>query len=232
MKREITIRLLWIAAGLGILLLGFAPVNCGVPWPVVTQRTLSRIEQCIQSYQVATGHYPLMKAAGNNRFETKGRWLQCLLGTNPDDIHAHSEYLKALPARNGRDGIIEGKTGDDIQFVDHWGHPFVVMFSADQQTIANPDAKNASSRVRSGATATLSKPFVVMSLGPDGIEGTHDDIVSWRRGIPSLEDDFRQAGRVALGLVVLAVLFTACWQFFRLVQTAFVKVVWRVRHEM
>jgi len=231
-KRRTGFRLLGIAAGLLPVVAGlFYQPPCGSS-RFTTRSMLAEIALALQNYQVETGHYPLMSEGGNRRLETRGLWLDCLLGRNPDGANPkYEEFLEAYPAHDGRNGLLEGKTSrDETQLVDRWGHPYVVLLSANAKTTANPDVKNASSRVRSGAPAMLDKPVLVFSLGPDGIEGTHDDIVSWRAAIPTLGDDLYKAWSIVLGLLILAVLFNACWQFFRLVQAALISLValiWR-----
>jgi hypothetical protein len=67
----------------------------------------------------------------------------------------NEQHPGACPASLGE--LVGGETATEMH-VDSWGRPFVL---------------------KCGATAPEGHPIGVMSLGPDGVEGTDDDLRSW-----------------------------------------------------
>ena len=105
--------------------------------------------------------------------------------------------------RNGSGGLFDGEDIEKCRDVDAWGQPYVVVIDANNDNqFANPDVINASARVRAGAPVVIKGGALVYSRGPDGIEGTEDDIVFWRPPVPPV-DVWHYAEPVMWAVVVI-----------------------------
>ena len=159
----------------------------------------------------------------DQRFETTGKLLACLLGKNVDGLNPREiEYIEPPMAREGHRGLITGRMPAEDKLIDIWGHPYVVVLDTNNDhRIANPDFKNSSPLISKGAPQVLNAEVLAYSLGPDGIEGTHDDIVSWRDIIPTLGEQFWKLARMAMVVAVIAI---GCAQMLLLITDAVIGV--------
>ncbi len=88
-------------------------------------------------------------------------------------------FLNANMAKNNRGGLVDN--GGQLSLIDNWGKPYYVLMDGNYDNkVANPDVQNQDQNVSRGAPPQLRTRVAVYSLGPDGREGTKDDIVSWR----------------------------------------------------
>lgn len=89
-------------------------------------------------------------------------------------------FLNANMAKNNRGGLIDSG-GSQLSLVDQWGNPYQVLMDGNYDNkVRNPDLQNEDQTVSQGAPPELRTRVAVYCLGPDGQEGTKDDIVSWR----------------------------------------------------
>ena len=180
-----------------ILICGFAAALLLLPKPsrmrmsdrsplVGVQRAEKHLILGIYNYQVEFNRYPIPPEAQNThadqRFESTGKLLAVLLGENIDGLNPRKiAYIEPPMAKDGKRGLIPGSASGEARLVDLWGHPYVILIDANYDNrIDNPDRKNTSEEIRKAAPEQLVAGVLVYSLGPDGIEGTADDIVSWR----------------------------------------------------
>jgi len=148
-----------------------------------TQAALKDLVLGIKNYQVEYNRYPISPDSHTDeRLESSGKLLACLLGRNVDGLNPRQiAYIEPPAAGTGRGGLIAGEGSDQDRLVDKWGHPYVIWVDGDNDNrIANPDVKNTSPLANRKASAQLVVGVLAYSLGPDGVEGTEDDIVSWR----------------------------------------------------
>lgn len=189
MSRVTKLLLAWASAvGLAVLLWAAttATVTCVISKTSKTPMELKAIEFGIKGYEMEYRRFPLLPDAKNaltdQRFESTGKLLACLLGRNVDGLNPREIAFIDPPAANcGVHGLIEGTHSGDVRLVDYWGHPYIIVMDTNGDgKIDNPDVKNASPLVNRGAPAVLATDVLVFSRGTDGIEGTRDDVVSWR----------------------------------------------------
>jgi hypothetical protein len=196
---------------------------------VHAQEMLKDFEMAIKNYQVEYNRLPLLRDTQKNgqdqRTESTGKLMACLLGNNVDRMNPREiSYIEPPVTRDGRGGLVEDSRGKDQRLMDPWGHPYlIVMDTNGTHTITNPDLKNTSARISKGAPATLSASVRAYSRGPDGIEGTEDDVVSWRDQIPG----YRAVWSLSIQLLVvkgmlLLVIGIGCCQFLLLLWNAVV----------
>jgi prepilin-type N-terminal cleavage/methylation domain-containing protein len=89
-------------------------------------------------------------------------------------------FLNANMAKNNRGGLVDNG-GSSLSLIDNWGQPYYVIMDGNYDNkVANPDVQSQDQTVSQGAPPQLRTRVAVYSLGPDGQEGTKDDIVSWR----------------------------------------------------
>ena len=191
MRERIKKHLGWILIG------GFAAALLVVTQPspmrrsdhsplVGVQRAEKDLKLGIYNYQVEYDHYPIPPEMPNThadqRFESTGKLLAVLLGENIDGLNPRKiAYIEPPMAKEGKRGLILGSASGEARLVDLWGHPYVILLDANfDNRIDNPDRKNTSPEIRKAAPEQLVAGVLVYSLGPDGIDGTADDIVSWR----------------------------------------------------
>ena len=185
-----------------------------------TQAAEKDLTQGINYYLVEYNRYPIPSEAQNaptdQRFESTGKLLAVLLGKNLDGRNPREiECMDPPLAKDGKRGLIPGSAPGEARLVDFWGHPYVILFDTNHDNkIDNPDRKNPSPQVRQDAPEQLIARVLVYSLGPDGIDGTPDDIVSWR-GTPPLTPTEQLS--YALPLVLLGLVVVAFVQGLRLI---------------
>ena len=159
------------------------------PWPQhptrrdVTQATLKDLTLAIKNYQVEYDRHPVPPGSqGDQRLESKGKLLGILLGEDVDGLNPRKiAYIESPDFMEGRGGLIRGTGLEGSRLVDRWGHPYVILLDTDfDNKIANPNVKNTSPLISRGASPKLFMGVAAYSLGPDGVEGTADDITSWR----------------------------------------------------
>ena len=216
MRNKILVRLGWILA-------------CGVAGFLLIEMMTSHIHSLghafgrtqaaekdlilgIKNYQVEYNRYPLPLEAQNThadqRLESTGKLLAVLLGENVDGLNPRQiAYLEPPLGKDGKRGLIPGSAPGEAKLMDSWGHPYVILIDANHDNkIDNPDRKNSSPQVRQDAPEQLTAGVVAYSLGPDGIDGTHDDLVSWRgspRSTPTEQLSYTLP-LVLLGLALVA----------------------------
>jgi len=227
-------RLVWIVAG-GLAFFGYT-VGTGThilrksTW---TQAALKDLTYGIKNYRFEYNRYPVPPMTDNpgidQRFETTGKLLACLLGKNVDGLNPREiEYIEPPMAREGHRGLIKGRTPADDKLMDIWGHPYVVVLDLNgDNRIANPDVKNTSPLISKGAPQVLNVGVLAYSLGPDGIEGTHDDIVSWRDIIPTRGEQFWKLARMAMVVATPVVIAIGFAQMLLLIKDAVMRVTAR-----
>lgn len=89
-------------------------------------------------------------------------------------------FLNANMAKNNRGGLVDNG-GAQISLIDQWGNPYMVLMDGNYDNkVQNPDVQSQDQTVSEGAPPQLRTRVAVFSMGPDGQEGTRDDIVSWR----------------------------------------------------
>ena len=88
-------------------------------------------------------------------------------------------FLNVNMAKNNRGGLVDN--GGQLSLLDNWGNPYYVLMDGNYDNkVTNPDLQNQDQNVSQGAPPELRTRVAVFSLGPDGQQGTKDDIVSWR----------------------------------------------------
>jgi hypothetical protein len=215
-----------------ILICGFTAALLLLPKPsrmrmsdhsplVGVQRAEKDLTLGIKNYLVEFNHYPIPPEMPNThadqRFESTGKLLAVLLGENIDGLNPRQiAYLEPPIAKSGKHGLITGSAPGEAKLMDTWGHPYVILIDANHDNkIDNPDRKNSSPQVRQDAPEQLIAGVVAYSLGPDGIDGTHDDIVSWRDRPPST---LTEQLSYTLPLVLLGLALVALFQFLLLIR--------------
>lgn len=154
-------------------------------YAIRTQAGLKDLVLGINNYRVEYGSFPLLKEQtnkGDQHFESTGPILSILLGKNVQGLNPREvAYIEPPMGREGKRGLIEDGPTGEYKLMDSWGHPYVVLLDANYDNqIENPDCKNSSPLVNKDSLATIIAGAIAYSLGPDGIESTADDIVSWR----------------------------------------------------
>ncbi|MDB6140186.1 MAG: hypothetical protein JWO94_3258 [Verrucomicrobiaceae bacterium] len=154
-----------------------------------TQAALKDLVLGIKNYQVEYNRYPLLKgepAKADPRLESSGPYLAILMGKNIEGLNPREiSYLEPPMGKNGKGGLIHSSTSGEYKLVDRWGRPYIVLIDANYDNqIDNPDIRNSSPLISKDAPATLTAEVIAFSVGPDGVEGTADDITSWRPPLP------------------------------------------------
>ena len=231
MGNKILVRLGWIlACGFaGFLLVEVVTSHLRSNGKVIkTQAAEKDLTLGIENYRVEYNHYPIPPEAQNahtdQRFESTGKLLAVLLGENVDGLNPRKiAYVEPPLAKDGKRGLIIGSAPGEVRLVDSWGHPYVILIDANHDNkIDNPDRKNTSQEVRQGAPEQVIARVLAYSFGPDGIDGTRDDIVSWRPYIappptPSEQFWISMQSSAVLPLVLLGLVIVAFIQGLRLI---------------
>ncbi len=190
-----------------------------------TQRMLHELVLAAAKYRGAYGHNPVppaLAAPGSLRhLETAGTPMALLVGMNVEGLNpARTIFFDPAPKGRTRQRLKNSGSASAIRFEDVWGHPYILILSPeDDRPVANPDLKNASAAIRENAPATVGV-VAAYSSGPDGVEGTEDDLVSWRPTPPGsrppslalLLDDALQILAAALLFAALCNLGLLLWQ--------------------
>ncbi len=86
-----------------------------------------------------------------------------------------------LPIANNNRGGLVGDGTSNYALYDIWGNPYWILFDTNyDNSLENPDLQNEDTRIAGNAAQTLPFGIAIYSFGPDGIQYTKDDIVSWR----------------------------------------------------
>lgn len=146
---------------------------------VRTQAMLKDLTLGIKDFQTEYGIYPLATPDMKDdlKLETSGDLVRILMGEtiagfNPRKI----AYIEPPPVKEGKPGLTA-----DGKVVDAWGNPVVILMETNgDNRLLNPDHKNTDPAIRDGAPEQFVMSVIAFSRGEDGIEGTKDDIASWR----------------------------------------------------
>ena len=229
MKSRVRRRLAWIFAGImAPTVVGSSNFDKGKDRVNLTHAGLKDLQESVTAYGAEYHHYPTAyprplvdtHPTTDRREESTGTLMASLLGYQVDTLNPRMiEFLEEPPGRGGS-RLVEGRSMADCKVLDSWGHPYVILMDTNRDhKLDNPDAKNSSARIRQGAPATLDASVLVFSLGRDGIEGTHDDVVSWRDPdpVPSLGDQIWNLGRSIFAFAILALFLNAFVQLTLLI---------------
>jgi len=163
-----------------IVLLRPMPI-CGnsPPSKIKTQATLKDLTLGIKGFQAEYGIYPLGKPQTQEdlKQESSGDLLRILMGQTVGEFNPRKiAYIEPPPAKNGKQGLT-----DDNRVVDAWGNPYIIIMDTNYDSrLTNPDVKNTDPEIRKDAPEVLPLRVLAYSRGEDGIEGTKDDLASWR----------------------------------------------------
>lgn len=119
------------------------------------------------------------------RAHSTGPFIDCLISRNKEWNPMEALYIDLPTASEGKGGYIPAKGGIPSQLVDPWGSPYVILLdTSGDNAVENPDLKNSDPGIArhlgESPPPTLATDVAVFSLGQDKVEGTGDDIVSWR----------------------------------------------------
>ncbi len=185
-------RLAWVFAGaLAAYLysLWMGQIDMEYRSRIRTSFDLQRLVSGIGAYHREYGRYPVPSNAQNSkvdqRMEFTGELMDCLLGKNVEGLNPrHVLFDDFLEGIGNRPGLIGGGTEPQKPVLDRWGHPYIVVMDTNEDgKLDNPDARSAILLVRQTASPTLDLGVLALCRGPDGMEGTADDIPSWRQHI-------------------------------------------------
>ncbi|MEZ5385752.1 MAG: hypothetical protein R3F13_09575 [Prosthecobacter sp.] len=147
----------------------------------------------LESYRIEYGHFPgqpIQDQASDVRVTTVGPLVDCLMGETTDWNPKGIKFIDIPDARGGKFGYLPAAGDNPSQVVDLWGQPYIILLDTDgDERIRNPDITNADPAV---SRSSISPPpeflpvrVAVVGLGRDKIEGTGDDVVSWRPSFAS-----------------------------------------------
>lgn len=127
-------------------------------------------------------HQPQPK---DQRVLSTGPFIDCLIDQNKEWNPMEVKYIHLPSARERKGGYIPTNGSTPSRLVDRWGSPYVILLdTSGDNAIANPDLKNSAPEIvrhlGESPPPTLATDVAVFSLGKDKVEGTGDDIVSWR----------------------------------------------------
>ncbi len=180
----------------GVLaLIGFFPVaneQSGEASRVFQNQVLIKdLLVALESFKVECGHWPgqsVVSQVADIRLLSTGPFIDCLQGQyaalNPKEI----KFIDLLPAKNGKWGYVPAEGANPCRLVDLWGNPYVILLDTNgDMQLQNPDIENSDPAISQSKSRPPPKflPFetAIFSLGKDQIEGTADDIVSWRSNL-------------------------------------------------
>lgn len=163
-----------------------------------TKATLKDIQVAAKNYQTEYNRYPVdpaLAGGGNQDIEPivtdeNSNLITALLAQglqqkDPSDpirlMNPRAIRFLDLPmSDNQRGGLFGDGTGNFALF-DIWGMPYWILFDTNyDNSLENPDVQNQDQQISSNAPPTLPFGIAVYSFGPDRIQFTKDDIVSWR----------------------------------------------------
>lgn len=185
-------------------------VSLAVPATNIVMRKAQelKIKTTLKDLNVAIGHYrteynrfpidPNDTSAGGDSdmepFLTDGtsqtmiNILMANVDTSGGSANMNPRKIKFIDlpmAKNNQFGIVDpsGGTGEGtpVQLMDTWGLPYKVLLDTNYDNrIQNPDKNSIDQIISSKAPEFLSASSAIYSFGPDKLENTKDDIVSWR----------------------------------------------------
>lgn len=182
-------KVLWRLLVLGLFLMLLGSLLLIIPGKVL-MRSLSiavhalcmDVTMGIKNFQVEYNRFPAPSnepSQDDLDTQTEGPLLDCLLGAKVWGNDKEVVYLEPPIATPGRAGL--AGEAHNYRLLDPWGHTFHVIIDTNyDHRVANPDARNSDSEIRTGAPATLPVSVIMFSYGPDGQPYTRDDIPSWR----------------------------------------------------
>lgn len=146
------------------------------------------LRMAIEYYFVDYGRFPLPHTrleSASQRIQSTGEFVERLIGKGNGWHPGQPVYMDPLPARDGRGGVVLAEGDAPTQLVDPWGSPYVILLNVSgDKVIENPDLKNSDPQMArhwgGPPPPTLPVAVAIFSLGKDKVEGTEDDIVSWR----------------------------------------------------
>jgi len=164
---------------LAVLVLPVGKVNLVQVKQVKTQVVLKDLTHGISGFRTEYNLYPLGNPTMQDdlKLESSGDLLRILMGEALGEFNPRKiTYIEPPPAKDGKLGLT-----DDNRVLDAWGNPYIIMLDTNHDgRLTNPDFKNTDPEIRKDAPAELPFGVIVYSRGEDGIEGTKDDVVSWR----------------------------------------------------
>ncbi len=146
-----------------------------------TQTTLSVLQQAVERFESEYAKLPEPGASDFTTEDDAGRKLMVLLMgrevtgggmQNPRQI----PFLNASVSKNKKKGGLVYEPHSNASLVglfDAWGNPFRVILDADRDGVIRFDLGGKPQEVRG-------KHSLVLSKGRDGVEGTKDDVKSWK----------------------------------------------------
>lgn len=149
-------------------------------YAVKTAATVKDIQVAINSYITEYNRLPMTSKTEAPLPTDQGSLINTLMAEGNTDLNSRKiVFLNVNMAKGGRGGLIDN--GGSLQLVDSWGNPFYVIMDTNfDNKIANPDLQSEDRGVSQNAPQSLRTRVAVFSYGPDGKQGTKDDIVSWR----------------------------------------------------
>ncbi len=149
------------------------------------QATVKDLQVAINSYVTEYNRLPQQGTAEAPIQTNQGSPLIGILmaedsGSGQNNLNPRGiVFLTVNMAKNNRGGLVDD--GGQLSLLDNWGNPYYVLMDGNYDNkVANPDVQSQDQNVSRGAPPQLRTRVAVYSLGPDGQEGTKDDIVSWR----------------------------------------------------
>lgn len=154
----------------------------------MTQSVIKDLRIAITSFQIECGHFPgqsEQSQASDTRLLSTGPLIDCLLGQNTAWNRKEIKFVDLMTARDGKFGYVPAEGSNPCRLVDLWGNPYVILLDTNGDgKVQNPDIRNADPAIAHSETSPapefLPVEIAIHSFGKDGIEGTADDVVSWR----------------------------------------------------
>lgn len=188
MKRILVFGLL---LGCGVILIGFVPM--GTRYANDARRlqiyvVIKDIRIALETFNVEYGHFPGQPVTSQStdiRLLSTGPLIDCLMGQNTAWNRKEIKFIDLPTARNGKFGYVPAEGSNPCRLVDIWGNPYVILLDTnDDSKVSNPDIRNSDPSISQSKASPpsdfLPVKVAIYSFGKDGIEGTADDIVSWR----------------------------------------------------
>lgn len=179
-----------------LVVIGIIAVLASLAFPV-TQSVLNRAyklkaQATVKDIQVAINSYVTeynrLPQQGNSETpimtDQSSNLVSVLMGENSSGGQNSLNprgivFLNVNMAKNNRGGLVDN--GGQLSLLDNWANPYYVLMDGNYDNkVTNPDLQNQDQTVSTGAPPELRTRVAVFSLGPDGQQGTKDDIVSWR----------------------------------------------------
>jgi len=174
--------------GCGLILIGLVPVatNCSITGEI--QVVTKDLRIALAAFNIEYGHFPGQSATSQSadiRLLSTGPLIDCLLGQNAEWNRKEIKFVDLPKARNGKYGYVPAEGTNPCRLVDLWGNPYVILLDTNGDgKVQNPDTRNSDPAFEKSEMSPppdfLPVEVAIYSYGKDGIEGTADDIVSWR----------------------------------------------------